>query len=146
MKISLRQTALLSLGLLFAAAVYGRTADESSPYRKFIVDVEEIEGLPSAIRAVHFKEAPLTPWFERSGVDFTFKSEAVKGKVSFRSKKMAALCDRVNNTRQFTDFVGRSSVYGIEDGRGGLEGRLFLGSICRDAGCADEDIVMITAD
>jgi len=128
------------------AAGDSRTVDRGGPFGEFIVDVEEIEGLHAVIRAVHFREAPLSPWFERTGLDFSFRSGAVKGAVAFRSGKMALLCDRVNNAQQFAEFVGRATVYGVEDGKGGIEGRLFLGSVCHDAGCVDEDIVMIRAD
>ncbi len=115
-------------------------------FREFVTDVEEVKEACEAARIVHFKEAKLVPSFVKKGNEFFFKSVKEYSKVTFTSKKLAALCEKIGGADAFSEFVGRSIVFGLDKGKGELEGRLFVGTICRDANCLDEAYVLIFAE
>ncbi len=115
-------------------------------FREFVVDVEEVKNACDAARIVHFKEAKLSTWFVRKNDEFIFKAVKEYSHISFKSKKLAALCEKIGGGDAFSEFVGRSVVFGIQKGNGELEGRVFIGTVCRDASCADEDYVLILAE
>jgi hypothetical protein len=141
-----RAVSICGIVILCAAAGILFGNGRAGVFQDFVVEPEEIAGLYGVIKAVHFKEARLRGWHERNGDAFLFKSENPPRDVRFRSAKLAALCGMINNAQQFNDFVGRATVYGVDLPGGGLEGRLFLGTVCHDKNCADEDYVCIRAD
>lgn len=141
-----RAVSICAVVILCAAAGLLSGNGRAGVFQDYVVGVEELSGLYGVIKAVHFKEARLRGWHERNGDTFTFKAENPPAAVRFRSGKLAALCARINNAQQFNDFVGRATVYGVDLPGFGLEGRLFLGTVCYDKNCADEDYVCIQSD
>lgn len=114
--------------------------------REFIADIEEVKEACEAARIVHFKEVKLSPWFARKSDEFFFKAVKEYTKIAFRSKKLASLCEKMGGGDVFSEFVGRSLVFGLDKGKGELEGRLFVGTLCRDSNCLDEEYVLILAE
>lgn len=115
-------------------------------FREFVADVEEVKKACEAARIVHFKEAKLSPWFARKNEEFLFRAVKEYTKVVFKSKKLAALCEKMGEGNAFTEFIGRSLVFGLQKRVGELEGRLFVGTICGDTHCRDEEYVLIFAE
>lgn len=128
--------------MLFALSAFSAETD----LREFIADVEEVKQACEAARIVQFEEAKLAPHFSRKGDDFLFKAIKVYSKVTFRSKKLASLCERMGGGDEFSALVGRSVVFGLPKGKSELEGRLFLGTVCKDDRCSDEEYVLILAE
>lgn len=138
---------ITAIVLCFCAfAGYAQQQGRAGVFQEFVMDAGDLAGLSGTIKAVQFREAPLRGIQERRGNEFTFKSEGAFATVLFRSRKLAGLCDRLNNAQQFADFVARATVYGVEARAGVLDGHVLLSSVCYDKNCADEDFVLVPAD
>ncbi len=137
---------VLNYCILVALLIAISAVGAENNFREFITDVEEVKEACEAARIVHFKEAKLVPSFVRNRNEFFFKAVKEYSKVTFTSKKLAALCEKMGGGDAFSEFVGRSLVFGLDKGKGELEGRLFVGTICRDSNCLDEAYVLIFAE
>lgn len=134
--------------VVFLCALPGHLRSQgcAGAFQEFVMKDDELAGFHDAIRAVHFTSARSAGPYERRGADFTFGAEGGGRKILFRSRKLAALCDRVNNAQQFGEFVARATFFGVAEPGGDLEGHVLLSSVCHDARCADEEYVLVPAD
>ncbi|MCX7677664.1 MAG: hypothetical protein N2316_00445 [Spirochaetes bacterium] len=114
--------------------------------KEFVADAESVKNAVQIARSVHFIEIKLAPKFERREEEFVFSSQKNNVKVTFKSKRLALLCDKISSVKIFSDFIGRATVFGIQKTKDLVEGRMLVSSFCSNEQCYDEEFAYFIAD